>query len=394
MRDTEDDPYGELRKKILGLGESSFRKTYYPVLQHKLVELERFRTILDYINDIVFLVSFPDGIIVDFNSRVTDKMGCLPGEIVGKEIKSFLFDDSGNPLSLEKMRNRAERVLIRGKVCGRPGITVSVEADLSFSEYGDDTYCAIVCRDINERLQMENMILESESQYRTTIESINEGILLVNSSGRSVIYNRAIEEIYYRFTGEELPDRFTATAILKKIGFFREDGITGDTDPDYFVFSPGVEERIEKVPLEDKIAVLKLNKIPIMNEYRHEQSVLIVSDITLSTVLDEIRKDVFYQINRNMEQFAILNDEIRNPLQAILGTIEMKSPDLSAEIEPFINEINKIVRKLDIGWLESEKVRSMIRKHYGVSILEKDEIGDAVQYLKEFGFDDMINVNQ
>jgi len=43
-----------------------------------------------------------------------------------------------------------------------------------------------------------------------------------------------------------------------------------------------------------------------------------------------------------------------------------------------------IVRRLDVGWLESEKVRSMINKHYGVSVLEKEEMKDAVQYIKEF----------
>ena len=28
----------------------------------------------------------------------------------------------------------------------------------------------------------------------------------------------------------------------------------------------------------------------------------------------------------------------------------------------------------------------MIKKHYGVSVLDKDEIGNAVQYLKEFAY--------
>ncbi len=387
MNDPENDPYYELRKKLLGLGDSSFRKTYYPVLRHKQMELERFRIILDHINDIVFLISYPEGIIVDFNIRATEKLGLIPGEVVGKEISGFLFDDLGRPVSLQAMKDKAERVLIRAEIACKSGETIPVEADLSFARYGDETYCAVVCRDITERVQMERLILDSESQYRTTIEAITDGILVINSSGRSIISNRAFRDMYLRFTGEEVPEKLNISDFFKKTGLSEAGDIQALMD------SKDYGEMTGKILLDDKMAVIEIKKIPIIHEYRHEQSVFIIRDITLNSVLDEIRKDVLYQINRNMEQFAILNDEIRNPLQALSGTVELKNPSLADEIQPYINEINMIVRRLDIGWLESEKVRSMIKRHYGVSVLEKDEIRDAVQYIREFGLDNENTIN-
>lgn len=382
MNDPEYDSYDDLRKKILGLGDSSFRKTYYPVLRHKQMELERFRIILDHINDIVFLISYPGCLIVDFNIRAAEKMGFRPEEIIGSDIAGFLFDDSGKPVSLNAMKDKADRVLIRGEVECRQGGRIPVEADLSFTDYGDETYCAVICRDISERIQMEKMLFESESQYRTTIEAITDGILVVNSSGRSVICNRAFKDQYLRFAGRVFSSKINAKDFFKKIGLFDED----ELDP--FMNSDGFEEKTGKIILGDKMAVLKIRKMPLVHEFRHGLSVLVLSDITQGSVLDEIRRDVFYQLSHNMEQFAILNDEIRNPLQALLGTIELKNPLLADEIQPFINEINLIVRRLDMGWLESGKVRTMIKKHYGVSVLDKDEIGDAVLYLKEFGNDE------
>ena len=382
MNDPEYDSYDDLRKKILGLGDSSFRKTYYPVLRHKQMELERFRIILDHINDIVFLISYPGCLIVDFNIRAADKMGFRPEEIIGSDIAGFLFDDSGKPVSLNAMKDKADRVLIRGEVGCRQGGRIPVEADLSFTDYGDETYCAVICRDISERIQMEKMIFESESQYRTTIEAITDGILVVNSSGRSVICNRAFKDQYLRYAGRVFSSKIKAKDFFKKIGLFDED----ELDP--FMDSDGFEEKTGKIILGDKMAVLKIRKMPLVHEFRHGLSVLVLSDITQGCVLDEIRRNVFYQLSHNMEQFAILNDEIRNPLQALLGTIELKNPLLADEIQPFINEINLIVRRLDMGWLESGKVRTMIKKHYGVSVLDKDEIGDAVLYLKEFGNDE------
>src|SRR5271157_77696 len=38
------DNWEELRRKILGLGDSSVHKTHYPSLRQRLVELERFRS--------------------------------------------------------------------------------------------------------------------------------------------------------------------------------------------------------------------------------------------------------------------------------------------------------------------------------------------------------------
>lgn len=53
------------REKIIGLGERSLRKTYYPELQEKLEELERFRALLDQSNDCIFLLALPSLTFID-----------------------------------------------------------------------------------------------------------------------------------------------------------------------------------------------------------------------------------------------------------------------------------------------------------------------------------------
>jgi len=58
--DQREDP-DDLRKKIIGLGERSFRKSYYPELQQKLADLQRFKSLLDESNDAIFLLRLPSG---------------------------------------------------------------------------------------------------------------------------------------------------------------------------------------------------------------------------------------------------------------------------------------------------------------------------------------------
>ena len=56
-----------LRDKIIGLGERSVRKSYYPELRARLAELERFRALLDQSNDAIILLDAGDMTVVDLN---------------------------------------------------------------------------------------------------------------------------------------------------------------------------------------------------------------------------------------------------------------------------------------------------------------------------------------
>jgi cobalamin-dependent methionine synthase I len=68
-----------LRDKIIGLGEASTRKSYYPELQRRLAELKeseaRFRTIYDSVNDAISVHDASTGEIVDVNQRLRELFG-------------------------------------------------------------------------------------------------------------------------------------------------------------------------------------------------------------------------------------------------------------------------------------------------------------------------------
>lgn len=54
-----------IREKLIGLGESSIRKCYYPELMRRHEDLARFRTLLEHISDAIFLLDFKTGEVVD-----------------------------------------------------------------------------------------------------------------------------------------------------------------------------------------------------------------------------------------------------------------------------------------------------------------------------------------
>ncbi|WP_052418801.1 response regulator [Methanolacinia paynteri] len=88
------------------------------------------------------------------------------------------------------------------------------------------------------------------------------------------------------------------------------------------------------------------------------------SDISDVVRLKQNEKETLLQIEKNLEQLAILNDEIRNPLQIISGFTQIDNCEHSARILEQVAAIDKLVNLIDQRWLESEKIRDFLRKHY------------------------------
>ena len=93
-----------------------------------------------------------------------------------------------------------------------------------------------------------------------------------------------------------------------------------------------------------------------------------IEDVTDSWLEVEKRRKAFMQIDRNIEYFATLIDEIRNPASAILHHAETCPRNCSDIIVKQTEKIESIVSRLEKGWLESEKVRAFLKR----DILEEE----------------------
>jgi PAS domain S-box-containing protein len=102
------------------------------------------------------------------------------------------------------------------------------------------------------------------------------------------------------------------------------------------------------------------------DQFGQEALLVIARDITERKAIETLKIEAFQQIEKNMQQFAILNDHIRNPLQGIIGTADLMGGKSAERIIQLAHVINVIVDKLDQGYLESEKIHDFLRKYYGV----------------------------
>ncbi|MBP7034687.1 MAG: histidine kinase, partial [Methanospirillum sp.] len=88
---------------------------------------------------------------------------------------------------------------------------------------------------------------------------------------------------------------------------------------------------------------------------------------------EEAKKKALIAIEKYIEQFAILNDHIRNPLQIIAGYNDLQGGEYAHHIASQIAKVNQIVDQLDKGWIESESIRDFLRRHYGISVKDSQK---------------------
>jgi PAS domain S-box-containing protein len=159
------DPYAEevaLREQLIGLGDTSHRKSYYPELQKRLEELERFNAFLDYSNDAIFLVDVPAGRIVDCNDAAARQTGWTKEELLRKSIFE-LSELAQSRQTTHLFAPAAEiegRALIQTNLVRRHGGLIPAEITLARMLFGEAAYVIAVARDITKRKLAEEALAE------------------------------------------------------------------------------------------------------------------------------------------------------------------------------------------------------------------------------------------
>jgi len=187
-----EDPHAEL-EKLMGLGERSLRKSYYPELRRKIAELERFQVLVDNAMDFIFLMRLNPPGVVHANLAA---MGCFQGNspLDMLDVESVLGWNMAEEIRLFAAHpQRTEHVTFQTMLprFGCPEIPVEVTASLH--ELDGVGYAVIVARDISQRLKD----MEEKRSLRLLLANILDAmpsvLVGVDPQGRVVQWNRQAE---------------------------------------------------------------------------------------------------------------------------------------------------------------------------------------------------------
>lgn len=196
----------------------------------------------------------------------------------------------------------------------------------------------------------------------SALDGLAEWVLVVEPDGTVVWSNRVFNE----FMGhEEIPGyrchlrQFFpgfADELIAEIRDFTTPGIYGST---------AIKTIAGK---NNDNHVIRFTLVPRYDKTGNSCGALIYGqDISELVEMEQFKKDAYAQIEKNIEQFAILGDHLRNPLTAIIGISDLlEDRNTAARIHTLATEIDDIITRIDKGWIESEKVRTIIRKYYDI----------------------------
>jgi PAS domain S-box-containing protein len=202
---------------------------------------------------------------------------------------------------------------------------------------------------------MEEKLRESERTVLALLNATPDALVLVDRAKRIVAVNdpmcRRIALSRKDLLGSNITD------LIKRGLFYAGEEMIDE------IFLTGRSFSLED---DQDGAIYETSIYPVFEPDGTIQRIAIQShDITGRKQVEEQLKSVgIEQIEQNMEQFQILNDQIRTPLQAIMLYLSLGDYQYRARIEEQVKNIDALVSKLDKGWLDSEKVHSFLLRHY------------------------------
>lgn len=91
--------------------------------------------------------------------------------------------------------------------------------------------------------------------------------------------------------------------------------------------------------------------------------VLLAIDITDNKRNEEMKRLSYERLEDNIEQFATVIDNIRNPLSSVVLLAETSSDcETAQKIIQECDDIEEVITRLDEGWSNSEEIRNFLKK--------------------------------
>ena len=209
-----------------------------------------------------------------------------------------------------------------------------------------------------ERFQAREFLERSESQFREIMQQSFDMIYTCYNEGGIAYISPAVNRILGYTPDEIIGSKFRDLVVPSSLPAWEE----GRTKIDRGEPVEGLEVEFRRK--DGSVAYLELNESPIVRDRSVIGVHVVGRDITERKQNEQLRQHAFEQIERNIEQFAILGDHIRQPLQVILGMTELLDEGATTgRIREQVDRINSYIVKLDQGWIESRQVREFLRKH-------------------------------
>ncbi|NMB78505.1 MAG: PAS domain S-box protein [Methanomicrobiales archaeon] len=327
---------------------------------------EKYRRIVETANEGIVIMD-KTSVITFVNQKMLDFLGYQGRELVGKTLSCIVHPKERADHEIRMQHRREgrkdtyERRLLRND---KSSCWVLISATPVIDPDGTFAGSFTMVTDITEHKTAEDLLRQNEEKYRRIVETANEGIVVMDQHHRITFVNRRFCDLL-GYPENEILGRDITMAMHP------------DELPDHEIRMQnrrnGKKESYERclVKKDGSTCWVLISVTPVMDPGgAFEGSFAMLTDITRRHTFEKVRQEAVEQVEKNIEQLAILGEHLRDPLTAILAKTPDMPPETADLVTSQVREINDILAQIDKGWIESEKVRSYLRKYHEFTLPE------------------------
>ncbi|WP_421384284.1 PAS domain S-box protein [Bacillus salacetis] len=278
-----------------------------------------------------------DGRVLRANRSALKIFECSLSEILTKKIEDFVY-----PLEMTKFESITQELKVKGAVRDEV-LFLMPNNQLKHLEFTSklhsvDGYNMTIFRNVSERHQMEKSLRESEERFRKIFEGTLDGMILTNHSGQVVDANPVALNILTtdkdKLIGSDIKDVF----MIKE-----------NEDQEYLDYQLKLKE-------EGQASFLRLIKLED-DRYQHlemSSKYNLLSNLNL-TVIRDITEEVELQDQlRKSDTLSVVGElaagiahEIRNPMTALKGFIQLLESSMDTDHEMYFHVIKSELQRIE-----------------------------------------------
>ena len=313
-----------------------------------------------------------DGIIKFINEAGKELLG-IEEKIIGTSILDYFTRSSQEKIRLEVFQfPRQESWETELRIVNRRKY-MPLDVGVSFfpiklNETHEATSIAVVMRDISERKRSERKIKQSEQKYRTLIDTMREGIIVLNSKDEIVYVNERVLELLGHVQGELIGKTIDKLLFSKEMD--EESHITIQkrikTKPEQY------ELQLRRKSRDSLWAWVSSNPIKADN-IESLGTILAVADVNSL----KIAQNEIVSVNKEMEQLLYrASHDLKGPISSVEGVLNLfrieKSEDTT--VQQYTNMIETSVKKLSELIKDLTKVSSIKQGKLNVKIIDFEHL--------------------
>ncbi|MFZ1898354.1 PAS domain S-box protein [Methanoregula sp.] len=321
----------------------------------------KYRGIFNHSEAGIGLVNSSDRMIKEVNRRFADTLGYTPAEVESVPFPRIWSDEADRERFFQILASKGNVENFETRFLTKTGMPRWVL--LSAGMLTDEQFvCTIV--DITTRKQAEEALIIRDHAISSSINAI----AIMDLDFAITYVNHSLVAMMNYPDPQEFSHKYLWDYVVSKEGV---EVIKDALQRNHSWFGEILLNKADQTPFYIQLWINLVknetgNPVCIMASF---------IDITDKKQNESVKRKALEQIEKNIEQFAILGDHIRNPLAVIVGLSSLVPGDVTDKIILQAREIDRIVTQLDQGWIESEKVREFIKRYYMVGVQEAGEAG-------------------